>query len=175
MITYSSCLTSLACLTSPMAWLLIIVILQSIMWWNMRAPSTTSNFVSDESLPVIANHIVAHALIDVCSSIFSCVKHYLHMCIMNKYGDIYIHLLFICVFRIVHYSVVHFMAITVIGNVKFVYKWCTCGIEIKETGVSLGRRSVASQRTAILLLQLWQGSQVCVKIFTRLSPTASII
>jgi len=41
-------------------------------------------------------------------------------------------------------------------------------IEIKETGVSLGRRIAygqqCRQRTAIFLLQLWNGCQVYVKI-----------
>ena len=52
-------------------------------------------------------------------------------------------------------------------------------IEIKETGVSLGRRIAYSpqcrQRTAILLLQLWQGCQICVKITAQLPPKASPI
>ena len=49
-------------------------------------------------------------------------------------------------------------------------------IEIKETGVSLGRRSLSPQcrqRTAILLLQLWQGCQVCEKIAAQLPSKAS--
>ena len=49
-------------------------------------------------------------------------------------------------------------------------------IEIKETGVSLGRRSPqCRQWTAILLQQLWHGCQVRVKMSAQLPPTASII
>ena len=57
------------------------------------------------------------------------------------------------------YSHVHTrLAFSQLGAVA--YSWVPC-IEIKETGVSLGRRSLYSlqchQRTAILLLQLLQG------------------
>ena len=51
-------------------------------------------------------------------------------------------------------------------------------IEIKETGVSSGRRTYSPrcrQRAAILLLQLWQGCQVCLKISAQLPPKASPI
>jgi len=52
-------------------------------------------------------------------------------------------------------------------------------IETGETGVSFQAGVAYSQqcrqRTAILLLQLWQGCQVCVKICAQLPPKASQI
>ena len=46
-------------------------------------------------------------------------------------------------------------------------------LEWAEAGVAYS--SHGRQRMAILLLQLWQGFQVCVKIFAQLPPEASPI